>query len=60
MNQYHIIMFVIGVCLLGTLVCEAAEHRVRRDFYLDQWLLRGSGFCFGAAIATTVCALIWS
>ncbi len=44
---------ILTLCAL-CLLCEYGEKKCRK-YYKDQWFLRASGACFGAAVVV----LIW-
>lgn len=53
----YIVVFAFFAFLALAALCERAEQKSRK-YYLDQWCLRGSGFCFGVAVTLLWCVLV--
>ena len=53
MNELALILIFTS----ASLFCELLESKSRK-YYADQWLLRGSGFFAGLAVATLVSGLL--
>lgn len=53
----YMVVFAFFAFLALAALCERAEQKSRK-YYLDQWCLRGSGFCFGVAVTLLWCVLV--